>query len=487
MWTSSRTTSGSASTIAVSAASTLPASPRISTRPSSSARTPARKRSWSSTITTLGDRRAHRGRSSVSSTSVPRPGAARIAARPPCRSMRPTIDSRTPRRSAGTASGSKPGPRSRTKTCKALAVGLGVERDRSGVPGELGGVHERLARGGDQRARAVVERRVADGDDVDADAVGVLDLLGGGGQRRREAVVRARGVPVLEPGAQLALLAPGQRRDRARVLGLALDQRQRLQHRVVEVRGDLGALLRADARGALGGQAADEAPPERSEDERDGGDHDEHGQREIAEAGQDAVRVQEQQRGADDQRDAEAAAVGALERAASLGRRRRGPRPPPRSAGAGSSVRGPASRQASATPAAASTTGQTIASENHRPSWRRTRSAAERQQGDARGGAPAARGVPAQPAKRRAVVAGRRQHQPEDAVGEDPDAAGRGGGHERGAEQQRIDAEPLRQAGAHAGHEPVLGIAPQRAIGRGCHRLNGDAQRRRCASPPTSR
>src|SRR5439155_4887792 len=51
---------------------------------------------------------------SASSTSVPSPGAERTVARPPWRSMRPTIDSRTPRRSAGTAAGSKPGPRSRT-------------------------------------------------------------------------------------------------------------------------------------------------------------------------------------------------------------------------------------------------------------------------------------------------------------------------------------------------------------------------------------
>ena len=99
---------------------------RTSTRPSSSARTPARKRSWSSTITTLGVR-GHRG---VPSPARPRcrgPGASRIAARPPCRSMRPTMESRTPRRSAGTASGSNPGPRSRTNTCEPLAVDLDVD------------------------------------------------------------------------------------------------------------------------------------------------------------------------------------------------------------------------------------------------------------------------------------------------------------------------------------------------------------------------
>ena len=55
-------------------------------------------------------------RSSTSSISVPPPGAVCTAARPPWRSIRPTIDSRTPRRSSGTVAGSKPGPRSRTKT-----------------------------------------------------------------------------------------------------------------------------------------------------------------------------------------------------------------------------------------------------------------------------------------------------------------------------------------------------------------------------------
>src|SRR6185436_14445398 len=56
-------------------------------------------------------------RSNTSSTSVPWPVPLVTRARPPWRSMRPTIDSRTPLRSAGTASGSKPGPRSRTNTC----------------------------------------------------------------------------------------------------------------------------------------------------------------------------------------------------------------------------------------------------------------------------------------------------------------------------------------------------------------------------------
>ena len=104
-------------------------------------------------------------RSMVSSTSVPSPGSLRISARPPCRFMRPIIDSRMPRRSSGTASGSKPGPRSSMNTRASPSLDLGVEPDRAAVGGELGGVGERLARRRDRRAsRPLVERRVADDD-----------------------------------------------------------------------------------------------------------------------------------------------------------------------------------------------------------------------------------------------------------------------------------------------------------------------------------
>ena len=96
---------------------------------------------------------------------------------------------------------------------------------------------------------------VADRDDLDRHAVVVLDLGRGGLERARRAlrVGRARRAAV-EPRAQLALLAAGERGDLARVVGALLHQRERLQHRVVQVRGDLGALLRADPLGALGGQ-----------------------------------------------------------------------------------------------------------------------------------------------------------------------------------------------------------------------------------------
>ena len=56
----------------------------------------------------------------VSSTSVPSPCRDRTVAVPPCRSILPRIDWASPRRSAPTDSGSKPLPRSRTKTAAVL-------------------------------------------------------------------------------------------------------------------------------------------------------------------------------------------------------------------------------------------------------------------------------------------------------------------------------------------------------------------------------
>src|SRR5690348_2260916 len=52
----------------------------------------------------------------VSRTSVPDPGSLVTCAAPPWRCIRATIESRTPCRSSATAEGSKPRPRSRTKT-----------------------------------------------------------------------------------------------------------------------------------------------------------------------------------------------------------------------------------------------------------------------------------------------------------------------------------------------------------------------------------
>ena len=209
MWTSSRTTSGASDAISATASATVAASPTTSTSPSSSDRTPARNSAWSSTSRTRGVIGRRPLRSSTSSTSVPPPpGAAWIAARPPWRSIRPTIDSRTPRRSAGTRGRIEARPAVAHEDLEALVGRLRVDRHGARVAGELRGVEHRLARGRDERLAVAIERRVADGDDVDRDAVRLLDLLGGGLQRGRQRAL-AVGAASARRSARCAARAPG--------------------------------------------------------------------------------------------------------------------------------------------------------------------------------------------------------------------------------------------------------------------------------------
>ena len=73
----------------------------------------------------------------------------------------------------------------------------------------------------------------------------------------------------IEPGAQLALLPACERGDAARVAGLALDERERLQDGVVHARGHLGPLLRADPGRALGVALGREPPGPGAEHEQE--------------------------------------------------------------------------------------------------------------------------------------------------------------------------------------------------------------------------
>ena len=282
--TSSSTTSGSASITSRTASSTVAASPTTSTSPSSSARTPARNSWWSSTITTLGALIAP----VTSSTSVPSPGRGVHARRgrrgAPC-GRRSTRARRAGRRAR--ASGSKPGPRSRTNTSIRSGADLGVERDRRRRR-ELGGVDHRLARGGHERLGA--RRRAARRRPRRPRPARRAPPR----PRPRPPRARSRRVgspgsrPPVQPRAQLALLAAGERGHLARVVGALLHQRERLQHRVVQVRGDLGALLRADPLGALGGQPAHEPQPPRREDQRER--HHDHDDRRAARRAPAAAR-----------------------------------------------------------------------------------------------------------------------------------------------------------------------------------------------------
>ena len=86
----------------------------------------------------------------------------------------------------------------------------------------------------------------------------------------------ARRPALEEPGPQLALLGPGQAHHVLGVVGRALNERQRLEHRVVDVGRHLRPLLGQRPRLAFGDEVADQAQPPRPEDDDDGGD-DQHG------------------------------------------------------------------------------------------------------------------------------------------------------------------------------------------------------------------
>jgi hypothetical protein len=81
---------------------------------------------------------------------------------------------------------------------------------------------------------------------------------------------------------QLAFLAAGQPQHLARLVVLALDEREGLQYRVVQVRGDLGAFGLDDALAALLPQLADQPQPPRHGEHGDPDQRGQHGeQREL--------------------------------------------------------------------------------------------------------------------------------------------------------------------------------------------------------------
>ena len=218
MWTSSRTTSGRSARIVRTASSTEPASARTSTRPSSSARTPLRKIAWSSTITTRRQARSSALASQGELDLGARAGLERIVALPPWRSMRPMIDSRTPRRSAGIAVGVEARRRGRARRPgRASAPSRRRRRSAPASPANFAALVSASRVAATSGAAALVERAVADGDDVDRHAVRVLDLGRDRARaRRRGCRPRPGAIAVEQPGAQLALLAAREGRHLAR-------------------------------------------------------------------------------------------------------------------------------------------------------------------------------------------------------------------------------------------------------------------------------
>ena len=128
----------------------------------------------------------------------------------PCRRAAPScprIDCRTPSRSSGTASRSKPSPRSRTNASTPVGPDLDVGRDRrAAVPHR---VEQGLAHGLGQRRTVRLVGTVPGDDEVDRHAVQVLDVVRDLGDRGGERRLRALR-PGVQPRAQLALLGAGE-------------------------------------------------------------------------------------------------------------------------------------------------------------------------------------------------------------------------------------------------------------------------------------
>ena len=163
----------------------------------------------------------------------------------------------------------------------------------------LGRVDQRLAGRPHRGPRAASSTGgVADDDQLDGQRVVVLDLGDHAGRQPGQRATLAADRGVVQPGAQLALLAAGEPGDRRWLVGVPLDQRQRLQHRVVQVGGDRGPLLGADARRALLGPRVEQPAPERR-GHQDDADEDHQG------GGEAVARVGQLTRGGQQQHDAD--------------------------------------------------------------------------------------------------------------------------------------------------------------------------------------
>ena len=138
-------------------------------------------------------------------------------------------------------------------------------------------VAQRLARRGDERLAGGVDRAVADRRQLDGDRLLVLDLGDDVAQRRAQRVAHELGL-ARHPGAQRVLLAARQARDRRRVVGLALDEGQRLQDRVVQVRGEALAHVVVRVLGLLAVSARQRRDQQRRADDDRRGTRDEHEQ-----------------------------------------------------------------------------------------------------------------------------------------------------------------------------------------------------------------
>jgi phage shock protein PspC (stress-responsive transcriptional regulator) len=146
-------------------------------------------------------------------------------------------------------------------------------------------VQEGLPHGPHERLPTVVEVAVTRDDQLDGRAVDVLDLVRDLSHRGGEGGV-GTGRAGIQPRAQLALLGAGELRHRRRVVGLALDEGERLEHRVVQVGRDVGALGGPGELGLLAAQVRPEAQAPGSRDQHHAGEDGQGGESDVPDGGQ---------------------------------------------------------------------------------------------------------------------------------------------------------------------------------------------------------
>ena len=138
-----------------------------------------------------------------------------------------------------------------------------------------------LPRGLQCRRQRLVEWALADNNQFDRHAVIVFDFCRDGLEGLAE-IQLLIGRTTVKPGPQLALLAAGQPLHFAWIVDVALDQRERVQHRVMQMCSQFSTFLLADAGTPLGGQFAQRAEPPRTGDDRDACHHHDRCEQSIA-------------------------------------------------------------------------------------------------------------------------------------------------------------------------------------------------------------
>ena len=151
-----------------------------------------------------------------------------------------------------------------------LGADLDIDGHRRGAMADR--VEQRLPKRPHEGCPALVQGAVTGHHQLDGDAVEVLDLVRNLRHRGGQAGLRADRAGI-QPAAQLTLLGTGEADNLGGVGGLPLDQGQRLQDGVMQVRGDLCPLGLPDPLCLLGAQVSPQAHPPGGRDEGSADQH----------------------------------------------------------------------------------------------------------------------------------------------------------------------------------------------------------------------